>query len=291
MQSRVAVLMGENELLLEGLRRILIGADFYVAATASSIDDVLTSPLASDLPILLIFNIGSDQKAVLTEVKRFKEQRPAALIFLLADHNQLSDDNIVIAFRYGAKAYFLKPTYDTLMKSLELVMAGEAILPAAALSLILRQEGLAPACDPEKIEPALHTEIVTPVLHTEIVTTARAVENSEPVRGAPIECAEASGTYSPRLSAQEQCILRCLIEGDSNKIIARKHEIAEATVKVHVKAILRKIRLNNRTQAAIWGISHGALINGVSNVNGATTNGSAAGAAIAIPPYRRPATN
>ncbi|WP_287389377.1 LuxR C-terminal-related transcriptional regulator, partial [Mesorhizobium sp.] len=35
--------------------------------------------------------------------------------------------------------------------------------------------------------------------------------------------------------------------------------IAEATVKVHVKAILRKIRVRNRTQAAVWAMNHGVL--------------------------------
>jgi two-component system nitrate/nitrite response regulator NarL len=58
---------------------------------------------------------------------------------------------------------------------------------------------------------------------------------------------------SPRgLSARETVILRCLMQGDSNKLIARRFDITEATVKVHVKAILRKIHAKNRTQAAIW---------------------------------------
>ena len=52
--------------------------------------------------------------------------------------------------------------------------------------------------------------------------------------------------------------MRGLIEGESNKSIARKIDIAEATVKVHVKAILRKIRVQNRTQAAIWGMNNRA---------------------------------
>ena len=53
------------------------------------------------------------------------------------------------------------------------------------------------------------------------------------------------------LSRREVVILRTLTEGASNKIIARKLVIAESTVKVHVKAILRKLRLHNRTQAAM----------------------------------------
>src|SRR5207237_6965922 len=65
---------------------------------------------------------------------------------------------------------------------------------------------------------------------------------------------------SPQLSPRETSILRCLVEGDSNKCIARKINIAEATVKVHIKAILRKIRVQNRTQAAIWGMNNGSVI-------------------------------
>ena len=62
---------------------------------------------------------------------------------------------------------------------------------------------------------------------------------------------------APLLSPQEKVILRCIIEGESNKCIARKINVTEATVKVHVKAILRKIRVQNRTQAAVWGMNNG----------------------------------
>jgi DNA-binding NarL/FixJ family response regulator len=66
------------------------------------------------------------------------------------------------------------------------------------------------------------------------------------------------------LSRRELVILRTLTEGASNKIIARKLVITESTVKVHMKAILRKLRLQNRTQAAIWARTHlGALLENV----------------------------
>ncbi|MDO6416186.1 response regulator transcription factor [Sphingomonas sp. BIUV-7] len=54
------------------------------------------------------------------------------------------------------------------------------------------------------------------------------------------------------LSQREVDILGHLVDGEANKVIARQLNIAEATVKVHIKTILRKLRLNNRTQAAIW---------------------------------------
>lgn len=59
------------------------------------------------------------------------------------------------------------------------------------------------------------------------------------------------------LSEREREILRWLIMGCPNKVISRRMEISEATVKVHVKAVLRKLGVRNRTQAAIWAANHG----------------------------------
>ena len=60
------------------------------------------------------------------------------------------------------------------------------------------------------------------------------------------------GALASPLSRKESEILECLGTGMPNKVIARNLNIAEATVKVHVKSLLRKINAQNRTQAAIW---------------------------------------
>lgn len=62
---------------------------------------------------------------------------------------------------------------------------------------------------------------------------------------------------SANLSAREMEILRRLIAGLPNKVISRELSISEATVKVHVKAVLRKLGVANRTQAAIWAAAQG----------------------------------
>lgn len=59
------------------------------------------------------------------------------------------------------------------------------------------------------------------------------------------------------LSPRERDVLCCLMAGYSNKTIARQLDVCEATIKVHVKAILRKLKVRNRTQAAIWASSNG----------------------------------
>jgi two-component system nitrate/nitrite response regulator NarL len=59
------------------------------------------------------------------------------------------------------------------------------------------------------------------------------------------------------LSERETAILRCLVSGYPNKVIADQLQMTEASVKVHLKAVLRKIQASNRTQAAIWAINNG----------------------------------
>lgn len=66
-------------------------------------------------------------------------------------------------------------------------------------------------------------------------------------------------TITCNLSLREREILSSLAEGSSNKVIARKHNITEATVKVHVRHILRKLNFNNRTQAALWAKEYSAM--------------------------------
>jgi two-component system nitrate/nitrite response regulator NarL len=53
------------------------------------------------------------------------------------------------------------------------------------------------------------------------------------------------------LSGREDEILRFLAQGQSNKVIARACGVADATIKVHMKSIFRKLGVGNRTQAAL----------------------------------------
>jgi two-component system nitrate/nitrite response regulator NarL len=59
------------------------------------------------------------------------------------------------------------------------------------------------------------------------------------------------------LTPREQEILRHLAEGQSNKLIARHLGISDGTVKLHVKAILRKLGVHSRVEAAVMAVEHG----------------------------------
>jgi DNA-binding NarL/FixJ family response regulator len=226
-RSFATVLVGQSALLREGLARILSAADFRIIGSGAWVQDVVQTSQHQSL--LLIIEVGDDPNAAVAEIELFKEQHPSGRVAVLADHYPLPD--LVSAFAAGANLYFTNSvSCDALIKALELIMLGETILPPQLFALIgsneQEQEGTLP------IYQRVHGDA-------------------------------SQGTRTddtPRLSPREKSILRCMVDGDSNKVIARKIDITEATVKVHVKAILRKIRVHNRTQAAIWAMNNGVSL-------------------------------
>ena len=241
------ILVGKSILLREGLARILRSASFRILASVSCADDLVPSKLQLHQPLFLVIHTGDDCDAAVEQVKLFRNQYPGGRIAFVADHCRLGE--LLSAFRAGANGYFVDVmTCDVFIKSMELVMMGEILFPPAFLSFVLDPEG------------------------NRLGQAAPRDENDRAI------LLRAENTLAPQLSTREKLILRCLIEGDSNKCIARKIAIAEATVKVHVKAILRKIRVQNRTQAAIWGMNHGSLVR---TANGRALSAVDAGRGIA----------
>jgi two-component system nitrate/nitrite response regulator NarL len=250
------VLVGPSALLREGLARILSAAGFRILASASGVHDPVLSSLPQEQSILLIIDVSDDFDTALGQIESFKQRYPAGRVAVLAHQHQLTE--MVSAFRVGANAYLVKvATCDTFIKSLELVMLGVTLLPPEILTFISDRQDRS-----RNGRAAGHNGHAADDGHAddddddggddgEMVGTEVGTNGHVP---------QAKTSYTPRLSARQQSILRCLIQGDSNKTIARKMAIAEATVKVHVKAILRKIRVHNRTQAAIWAMSTGPFI-------------------------------
>jgi two-component system nitrate/nitrite response regulator NarL len=222
-------LIGKSILLREGLARILHAAHFRILASVSCADDLRPSKTSLHLPLHLIIHTGNDFDIALEQITLLRNRNPDVRIAIVADHCRM--DELTSAFRAGANGYFVDVvTGDRFIRALELVMMGETIFPPAFLSSVLD------ANRPHLVEAAANDQ-----------------DDDQPMLVAT------EGAAAPLFSPREQLVLRCIIEGDANKCIARKLDIAEATVKVHVKSILRKIRVQNRTQAAIWGVNNGCL--------------------------------
>jgi len=234
-QSFATFIVGKSVLIREGIARILSAANFRTLASVSCAEDLPPNKLHPHPSLVLIVHAGDDFESAVEQIELLRERHPKARIAVVADHYRL--DEMVSAFRAGASGYFIDVmTCDVFVKSIELVMMGETIFPPAFMLSILDSG-------------RDHLSKAAPHNDNDRAITFKAE------RG-----------VTQQLSPRERTIMQCLIAGDSNKSIARKIDIAEATVKVHVKAILRKIRVHNRTQAAIWGMNNGSLVRQIIDV-------------------------
>jgi len=190
-----------SPLLRAGLEKTLTDVGFAVHRDV--IDEHSGLPEApAGAPVLFIIDASFAEGAV-DLIKKVKAHVREAKIVLLADH--FDPSFVSAAWKAGADGFCLTThPHDVFVKSLELVMLGESILPC-------------------NVALAIATEHAADV-HLE--------------RG--------------KLSHREVEILCLLKEGSPNKVIARRLNLSEATVKVHIKAILRKVGVCNRTQAALW---------------------------------------
>lgn len=227
---QITTLLGcKNSMLREGLRHILSSTRYKVHP------DDLTSRGANSLesydnPCLFVIDSNLYPGEIQDVVENIKNQHPEARVVILADGFDFGELKAVL--RAGADGYCLATTgCDALVKYLDLVMLGEVVFPSSALLSTMMISG-------EVREIRTETSaVMAPEMQSE-----RSGESKESV--------------IRTLSSREAEILQCLMQGAPNKVIARKLDVAEATVKVHIKAILRKIRVANRTQAAMWAVSH-----------------------------------
>ena len=209
-------------------RRIRLHSPNSIIASESTFDNLDLSSLSKYPSILLVLDTGDRPEAAGAQVEQFKEHIPSGRVAVLSDRCEMV--NMIPAFRAGANVHFARNVgCGAFVKALELVMLGQTILPPELLTFVGdRDMG--------------HR----PIVH-------------EPA-GLPPAAPSTAINDTPRLSFREKSVLRYIVEGSSNKCIARKINIAEATVKVHVKSVLRKIGVQNRTQAAIWAMNNSSVV-------------------------------
>ena len=226
------ILVGPNTLFRDGLSRILAGTPFRVLASAARTEDLSFSAPEKQPTLIILEDAGGCDTA--SDVAHLREHFPHARIAVLAGTFDLEQFKAV--FRAGASTYLLTSvTSDALVKALSLVMTDHVVLPASVVAALCDGAEACPSAPPLE-----HSSV--PEGELEAQRERLYVPGPQAKPGRP-------------LSSREGDILQCIVQGDSNKHIARRYDIAEATVKVHVKAILRKIGVRNRTQAAIWALS------------------------------------
>jgi len=98
--------------------------------------------------------------------------------------------------------------------------------------------------EPEDLRAALHNAAGGKMVLSEALT---------PVLAASLRESRPSGDRDIQsLTPRERDIIKLIAEGLPNKVIARRLNITESTVKVHVKHLLKKMKLKSRVEAAVW---------------------------------------
>jgi two-component system, NarL family, nitrate/nitrite response regulator NarL len=232
-RSIPTVIVDKSALFRAGLMHILAGTRFRVMAGCSSLKDIQKSAWDHHGGLALV-GLDKGAWAVLSEISFLKAQCEYLRVVILSDRFDLEE--LLTAVAFGVDCYLLKNeiSADALLKSLDLILLGETIVPQGFTQLLrsqlrLQQEALSPGDDLET-----RLEYPLPQCPVEALRTGDMVQ----------------------LSNKERVILFHLTQGASNKHIARELKIAEATVKTHVKALLHKIGVRNRTQAAVWATNH-----------------------------------
>ena len=248
------VVIDEDSLFRESLKKILSTTCSRVAVALREVGELRMLSLKSSSAVLKLTGgrLGGAKESSVRDVKLLKQRHPSARVMVLGECCDLSE--VLAIFRAGADGYVLKTiTPEALIKSLDLLMQGETVLQSSILSTALADGG--GEIGPPSEVLAAHAPVAAEA--APLPNTVQGGEMSEACdEVSPSELHLRDGVLARTLSNRETAILACLTEGQSNKRIARKFGVAEATVKVHIKAILRKIRVKNRTQAAIWAVDH-----------------------------------
>jgi two-component system nitrate/nitrite response regulator NarL len=219
------VIVHPSRLFSEALAGVVTRAPLKLEHVSTDIDDIPFEKISAS-PLFLVG--GRTPGHLADNLRNIKECLCRSPIVAIGG---TSEPHVVLmALQAGATSYLHEEmTSETLIMALELVLRGETVLPSVVVSLLA---GYVAA-----------ESQVTPGA------------NGHRCSGAQLPISP--GEIKPKvlgLSTRQTAILQALIEGTPNKVIAHQLRVSEATVKLHVKAVLGKINVSNRTLAAVWAV-------------------------------------
>ena len=172
------------------------------------------------VPDIMLIDINMPEMSGLEVTRIVKRHHPQMGVIILTMHED--DEQLFHAIRVGAAAYSTKDVEaEELGKLIRRVARGEYLINENVLN--------------------------RPFVASRVLDQFRELPDSQ---------GGADTVFSP-LTPREVEILDCVAQGNSNKEIAQILKISDQTVKNHITSILRKLAVNDRTQAVIYALRHG----------------------------------
>jgi DNA-binding NarL/FixJ family response regulator len=207
------LLVEDHALFREGFRLLLqqIDPQAEILEAADARSALECASAHEDLGLVLL-DLGLPDMPGLEVISEFRERFPAFPVVVLSGSDDR--DTVMASLDRGAMGFIPKASNSQLlMGALQLVFAHGVYIPP---SVLLRPGGSA------GVSSAAHGGARGSALPSDLGLTERQVE-----------------------------VLKLVVQGQSNKLIARKLDLAEATVKAHVTAVLRALKVTTRTQAVL----------------------------------------
>ncbi len=171
-------------------------------------------------PDVILVDLSLPGMNGLEVARALKRRQPQAGVIILTMHQD--DEQLFNAIRAGASAYCTKDIEPSeLIEVITRVARGEYLINEMVLS--------------------------RPFVASRVLDQFRELSRMD---------RSSTGFFSP-LTPREIEILDCVARGHSNKEIAQLLSISDQTVKNHITSILRKLAVNDRTQAVIYALRHG----------------------------------
>lgn len=221
MYKITVMIVDDHPVFRQGLRRVLESED-DLDVIAEVADGIEALQLAQQMvPNVMLLDINLPGMNGLQIARALKDLLLDINIIMLTAYHD--DEQVFHAIRAGASAYFPKDVSPRrLIEAVRLVHQGSYVVEDRVLE-----------------KPEVGTWLL------------------DQFKQADSEVMDIDGSLLVSLSPREMEILQFIARGKSNKEIARELSISRQTVKNHMTSILRKLAVNDRTQAAIYALRRG----------------------------------
>lgn len=268
------LLVEDHALTRVGIKTVLKReSDLQVVGEAANGEETVAQ--AEKLkPDVILMDVGMPIMDGIQSAKQIIDNGNSAKIIMLTQHD--NDQDILASFSAGASGYCLKDVEESrLFMAIRTVHAGDAWLDSSIASKVLKLQSKAQLLntnqtssehvDADKEQISHHVNRFVDGEHAvsqSKETTAEHAEHENPrsaAASAPKSPPSLDRPYAEPLSPRELEVLTLIVDGLSNQQISDKLIISLPTTKTHVRNILNKLAVDDRTQAAVHAMRRGLV--------------------------------
>ncbi len=226
---KARLLVVDDQDFMRAVIKAILARDTSLEVVGEAKDGQEAIQLCRELrPDLILMDVSMPKMNGLEATRKLKAEFPLTSVLILtahADHRLLMD-----AVKAGAAGYVLKGNVSDVLDSVRAVLNGETPLDQGLAMGLLRR-----------------------------IADEKASEGGRPPTRPTIPETPTAASLPNPLTPRETEVLGRLASGETNRQIAKELHLSLSTVKRHLERILAKLKVSDRTQAAVKAVEMGLL--------------------------------